>query len=316
MTETEFIPAVLRLEPAFKERVWGGTQLRPGSKEPIGEAWLVHEDQPVQGGALAGLTLAEVTRRFPQEVLGQDRLAQRFPLLIKLLDCQDWLSVQVHPNDEQAARLVGAGELGKTEAWHVLDAQPGAKLISGTRSGVGQDELQEAILDGNVSSLTHEHAAQTGETLMVPAGTLHALGPGLLIYEVQQTSDTTYRVYDWDRPASAGRELHLKQSAEVTRPGQAQLTPAAPESVPGIRLLTQCQYFVLEELVGHGVEVLKGETGGRSPHLITVKSGEVTLKARGETMKLAGYDTVLLPASLGQYELQGNFQVLRSRLPD
>lgn len=312
---TEFIPTVLRLEPAFKERVWGGTQLRPGNEQPIGEAWLVHEDQPVQGGPLDGLTLAEVTRRFPDDLLGQGRSAQRFPLLIKLLDCQDWLSVQVHPNDEQAARLVGAGELGKTEAWHVLSAQPGARLISGTASDVDQHELREAILNGNVSSLTHEHAAQTGETLMVPAGTLHALGPGLLIYEVQQTSDTTYRVYDWDRPASAGRELHLKQSAEVTRPGQAQLTPAAPDAMPGARLLTQCEYFVLEEVTGQGGEGLRGETGGRSPHLLTVKSGEVTLKARGESIKLGQYGTVVLPASLGQYELQGEFRVLRSWLP-
>ncbi|MFC3862152.1 type I phosphomannose isomerase catalytic subunit [Deinococcus antarcticus] len=305
----------LRFTPAFKERVWGGKTLGQPSTAPIGEAWILHEDQPVEGGPLAGVTLAELTRQYPRELLGaawrqQHPQGGRFPLLVKLLDCQDWLSVQVHPNDEQARRMVGPGELGKTEAWHVLQADEGAELISGTREGTTQDELEKAILAGNVSDLTEKRQVKAGETLMVPAGTLHALGPGLLIYEVQQTSDTTYRVYDWDRPADAGRQLHLKQSAEVTRPGQAGFTPADAAESP--RLLTSCDYFVLEELRGPQVW---GDTDARTPHILTVKQGEAHLNTPAGTEVLKLHDTVLIPAQLGEYELTGEFQALRARLP-
>lgn len=301
----------LRFTPAFKERVWGGRTLGQPSEAPIGEAWILHEEQPVQAGPLKGKTLAELTQKYPRELLGERWPGGRFPLLIKLLDCQDWLSVQVHPNDEQARRMVGLGELGKTEAWHILHADDGAELISGTREGTTQDELEKAILAGNVSDLTEKRRVRAGETLMVPAGTLHALGPGLLIYEVQQTSDTTYRVYDWDRPAAAGRELHLKQSAEVTRTGQAGFTPAA-ESAVSPRLLTSCDYFVLEEL--HGPSAT-GDTAGKTPHILTVKQGEAHLNTPAGTEVLKQYDTILIPAQLGEYELMGDFQLLRSSLP-
>ena len=305
----------LRFAPAFKERVWGGHQLGQPSEAPIGEAWILHEDQPVQDGPQAGKTLAELTRQYPRELLGKHWQQEhpqggRFPLLIKLLDCQDWLSVQVHPNDEQARRMVGPGELGKTEAWHILKADEGAELISGTREGTTQAELEQSILAGNVSNLTEKRRVQTGETLMVPAGTLHALGPGLLIYEVQQSSDTTYRVYDWDRPASAGRELHLKQSAEVTRPGQAGFTPAV-KVIDFSRLLALCDYFMLEELRGD----LEDDTLGQSPHILTVKQGEASLTTPAGTEVLKPFDTVLIPAQLGEYALTGDFQALRVSLP-
>lgn len=300
----------LTLTPAYKERVWGGQTLGGTAGKPIGEAWLIHEDQPVASGDLAGQTLAELTRQYPAELVGAGWRGGRFPLLIKLLDCQDWLSVQVHPNDQQAAQMVGPGELGKTEAWHVLKADQGAKLISGTRQGVQPDELARAILAGNVADLTHEQAVQAGETLMVPAGTLHALGPGLLIYEVQQTSDTTYRVYDWDRPASAGRELHLEQSAQVARPGQAGFTPAQADAPPA-RELTRCEYFVLERL--HGPQA--GDTAAQTPHILTIIDGEAVLTVASESQRLGLHDTVLLPAALGEYELAGEFEALRASLP-
>lgn len=306
----------LHFEPAYKERVWGGRTFQQGQGgQPIGEVWLLHEDQPVRGGPLAGLTLAQLTEQHPAELLGGGWPGQRFPLLIKLLDCQDWLSVQVHPNDEEARRLVGPAELGKTEAWHVLHAAQGATLISGTTPDTTPAALRSAILAGEVSHLIEKRPVQTGETLLVPAGTVHALGPGLLIYEVQQNSDTTYRVYDWDRPASAGRELHLGQSAEVSKPGQASFISADPGRQS--RMLAQCPYFVLEELCGPDPNGsgLHGETAGKTPHILTVKSGEALLHTPAGTESLFPYATVLLPAALGRYELSGEFEVLRASLP-
>lgn len=302
----------LQFEVALKERVWGGQQLAPAGGPPIGEAWILHEAQAVSAGPFAGRTLAELTREYPEALLGKGRTAERFPLLIKLLDCQDWLSVQVHPDDQHARELVGPLENGKTEAWHILNAAPGAKLISGTKAGVTRQEVQDAILAGNVSHLTEEREVHAGETLTVPAGTLHALGPGLLIYEIQQTSDTTYRVYDWDRPAAAGRELHLAQSAQVVKLGQAAFTAAPGDQATA--LLAQCEYFRLEQLSSAG-SAIEGDTAGQHFHILTVKSGELTLHTKTVTLTLTPYDTVLLPAALGAYQLSGTFTVLRGQEP-
>ncbi len=319
MSLSDALRTPLQFEPAFKERVWGGRQLLPDSDQPIGEAWILHEDQPVVAGPLAGRTLAELTREFPAELLGQQQAGQeqagRFPLLLKLLDCQDWLSVQVHPNDQQARDMVGPDENGKTEAWHILRAEPGAKLISGTREGVTDEGVRQAILSANVSGVTQESEVHAGETLMVPAGTLHALGPGLLIYEIQQTSDTTYRVYDWDRPASAGRELHLEQSAQVTRLGQAGFTPAPTERPGATDRLAECEFFRLEQLQGGGAHPIGGDTAGQGFHVLTVKTGEARLHTAAGELALRPYDTVLLPAALGAYELSGTFELLRGQQP-
>lgn len=309
--------APLFFAPALKERVWGGQQLGGSAQAPVGEAWAVHEELVPQGDEWAGRTLADLAREFPAELVGEGWSGERFPLLIKLLDCQDWLSVQVHPNDAQAQEMVGPGELGKTEAWHVLHAEPGAKLISGTRPDVNAEILERGIRTGQVSELTQEQAVSAGDTLLVPAGTLHALGPGLLIYEVQQTSDTTYRVYDWDRPASAGRELHLEQSAAVTRPAQAHHVPAASVSDAATESkLTHCEYFVLEELRSGPGRRVEGQTASRSFHALTLKSGEAVLRVGSRTFPLSALQTVLLPAALGAYSLEGDFHALRASLPE
>jgi mannose-6-phosphate isomerase len=139
-------------------------------------------------------------------------------LLVKLLDPAAWLSVQVHPNDEQARRMVGPREFGKTEAWYFLAAEVGAQIMVGVRPGVDGARLAAAIREGRILEVAHQVAVHDGDAILIPAGTLHALGPGLLLYEVQQASDTTYRIYDWDRPQSAGRQLHIEESAQVTLP--------------------------------------------------------------------------------------------------
>lgn len=306
----------LLVAPRLSARVWGGHRLGQAEQgEAIGESWVLHEEGRVLNEPYAGRTLAELAAEFPAELLGERAQGRRFPLLIKLLDCQDWLSVQVHPNDAQAARLVGPGELGKTEAWYVLDAAPGAQLIAGVRAGTSPAALRQAILNGQIMDHAEYQAVHAGDTVFMPAGTLHALGPGLFIYEVQQTSDTTYRVYDWDRPASAGRALHLAHSAEVTTTTGADLRHAAPLAPGERRERVHCAYFVLDEL-RVGPEPLELDTAGESFHALTLISGQGRLHAGGEILALKALDSVLLPASLGRYKLEGaSAQALLSRLP-
>ncbi len=306
----------LRLSVSTAARVWGGTRLgRAQDGSPLGEAWIVHEDSRVQGGSLDGQRLGDLAREHGGDLLGRRAHGARFPLLIKLLDCAEWLSVQVHPDDAQAAHLVGPGELGKTEAWYILDAAPQARLIAGVREGMPAQELRTAILAGEVMDHAAYHGVGPGDAVLVPAGTLHALGPGLFLYEVQQTSDTTYRVYDWDRPASAGRTLHLSQSAAVTAPRTAQVQAAVPLFPGERRERVRSEYFVLEEL-RPGPQGLNLDTQGESFHALTVTHGEGQVRAGGETWSVGPLNTLLLPARLGAYRLEGgSLSALLARLP-
>src|SRR5664280_3794086 len=211
---------LLVLEPQYRERVWGGQRLQL-SDPPIGEAWIAYGPSVVGNGSHAGETLDELMASHSTALMGTavaKRYPARFPILIKLLDCADWLSVQVHPNDEQARRLVGPDEFGKTEAWYFLEAEPDAGILAGVKPDVDRATLAAAIREGRVLDVAEHVEIRSGDSLLIPAGTLHALGPGLLLYEIQQASDTTYRAYDWGRPQSAGRKLHIEESVEVARP--------------------------------------------------------------------------------------------------
>ncbi|WP_278912602.1 type I phosphomannose isomerase catalytic subunit [Deinococcus wulumuqiensis] len=302
-------PLHLQVKPV--ERVWGGQRLAETS-EPVGELWAIGEDNMIMAGPFQGRTVAQLAADFPADVLGRAAREDRFPLLIKLLDCADWLSLQVHPDDEQAARLEGPGMLGKTEAWHILDAAPGARLIAGIVPGTPAEDLRRDILAGQVINRAVYREVSAGDSLMIPAGTVHALGPGILLYEVQQSSDLTYRIYDWDRPASAGRALHLSQSAEVSRPVTAEPQPLSP--APGVQELLRCAYFVLERLASDHTP-LERDTAAQSFHALTVIRGKATLHVHGASWTLKPYESVLLPAGLGCYTLNGDFEALSSRLP-
>lgn len=318
MTKSKQLLGPLRLEPEYHKRVWGGHHLKPDSGDLIGEAWVVHEHNKVASGPLRGRTLAELAEEYGEELLGSrvvGATSSRFPLLIKLLDCADWLSLQVHPNDAQAVKLEGPGHFGKTEAWHVLGAEPGAQLISGLKPGTLPETLALAIRGGTVIELAQYLDVQRGDTLMTHAGTVHALGPGLLIYEVQQTSDITYRIYDWDRPQNAGRELHLAQSvavADATRSGQV-YRPERPLRDGEVHNLTCCDFFTLE-LLGAETQSIQLDTAGRTFHVLTVIEGRMRVSGEGWVEELALYDTLLLPASLGMYTVEPltKFQALKA----
>lgn len=306
---------LLQLMPEYHARVWGGDRLRAGD-EPIGEAWIVYEHNRIAGGRLAGRTLADAAAEMGANLLGEAVVAQtgnRFPLLIKLLDCRDWLSVQVHPNDEQARQLEGPDQFGKTEAWHILEADEGARVIAGVKPGATPEAIAEAIRNGTILDWAQYHPVHAGDTVYMPAGTLHALGPGLLIYEVQQTSDITYRVFDWNRPATSGRALHIDKSLTVTNAAATGDIKHLPAALRTETQLVASPYFMLDLLMSES-EPLAVDTRNESFHALTVIDGAANVVAGREQVTLRRFETVIVPAATGAYQLQphGATRVLKA----
>jgi mannose-6-phosphate isomerase len=305
----------IRIEPQYRERVWGGHSLRPESDKPIGEAWLVYEDNKVTSGSAQGRTLGEIAAEYGADFLGRRVVKQtgtRFPLLIKILDCHDWLSLQVHPDDEKAKQLEGPEHFGKTEAWYFLKAEEGARLISGLQPGTTREQMAEAIKSGELIELAHYQPVEAGDSLLIPAGTIHALGPGLLLYEVQQTSDITYRVYDWDRPQTAGRALHIEQSIVASDPALTGQFRKGTSLAEGARQrLLQCRYFALD-LAGAQWGTIELDTRQQTFHALTVIEGEAEVEGSGWSQVLGTYESLVVPAACGAYRLypRGGFRAL------
>ena len=251
----------LKFRPRLKARIWGGNWLtaRKGAYLPradkgkkIGESWdisCVHGDiSAVAGGVLKGNDLRELTEVYMGDLVGDavfDKYGEEFPLLIKSLDCNDLLSVQVHPDDELAE--MRHESYGKTEMWYVADAAPGASLYVGFHSGVTREKYLQAVAGGRLPELLNRVEAKKGDIFFIPAGTVHALGAGLKVYEIQQTSDITYRIYDWERVDAEGnpRELHTALAVDAINFGAdpqrsvIKYTPRKNEAVTAVR----CEYF-------------------------------------------------------------------------
>ena len=310
----ETLREALVLSPQYRDYVWGGSRLRPGPGRTA-EAWVVYEGDLVAGGPLAGRTLSEAAAQYGAALLGSrplEKTGLRFPLLIKLLDCAAWLSLQVHPDNEQAVRLEGPGNFGKTEAWHVLEAEPGAEILCGLRPGTSQAELEQAIRSGTLVEAMQRLSMQRADTVFIPARMIHALGPGLLVYEVQQVSDITYRVFDWNRPASAGRPLHIEKSisvADVRLTGQS--VPWQPPEDGGRRRLVSCEFFTLEAIVGREKQVAL-DTHGETFHALTVVEGKAKILGDGWQRELKRFETAIIPADCGAYQVNpaGEMKVL------
>jgi mannose-6-phosphate isomerase len=296
----------LKLTPAYRDYVWGGEKLRPGHY-PTAEAWVVWEDDVIESGALAGKTLGEVAAQFGETFLGakaMSRTGTRFPLLIKLLDCAQWLSLQVHPNDEQAIELEGANQFGKTEAWHILDSESNAQLIAGIKPNTSSATVAESIRNGTIADYVQYADVKQGDTIFMPAGTLHALGPGLLVYEVQQTSDWTYRVFDWGRPATEKRPLHIEKSIRVTRADFTAPVKPMPETGDGTRhVLVQCDYFTLEMLSAES-NMIELDTKGETFHAITVIEGSAVLQTETVSVELDRFQTAVIPSGMRRYQFR------------
>ena len=294
-----------KLIPQYREYVWGGNRIRPDA-ERTAEAWVVYEHNVIADGLLAGMTLAQAAEKYGEALLGSYVVKQtgiKFPLLIKILDPAMWLSLQVHPNNEQAQRWEGSGHFGKMEGWYVIAADQGAQLISGFKPGVSSDTIRAAVGTKSLLDLVSWKEVQTGDSILIAPGTLHALGPGLMVYEVQQTSDITYRVYDWDRPKKAGRDLHLEQAADVLDP---EITGALNHTEPrfiGQKKLFSCQFFTLD-LYARQKEPLQKKLEGLTFQAITVVDGTAKVSGKDWQSELGRFQTLLIPASVNQFTLE------------
>lgn len=289
-----------RVAPVAQERVWGGTRLGPQRALPIGELWVAGPWLLVADGPWAGRTLDDVAAEVGPALVGSaapSRPGPRFPLLVKLLDPAAWLSVQVHPGDAVARRLAGPDAVGKTEAWYVLDAEPGAELLAGARPGVREADLRAAMRGGGATTgLLARHAVTAGDVLLLAAGTLHAVGPGVLLYELQQPSDLTYRVDDWGRPASPARPLHAKEA----------LASVVPQSRPAVRETTRagrvaaCRYFTLDVVDAPA----RLDPAGRTVQVVTAVGTPAELAGAGWSARLEALETIVVPAAAGAWELR------------
>ena len=327
------MPTILRPVPDLRERVWGGRRLGTPRGQPIGEAWVAGPSNTVVEGPDSGRTLAEIAARDGAAFVGRNawaRMGDRFPLLVKLLDPADWLSVQVHPDDAMALRLEGPEALGKTEAWYVLDAARDAELILGVRRGIGAAAVRAALAEGSgaLLPLLSRHHARPGDAIPVPAGTLHTVGPGLFLYELQQPSDLTYRCDDWGRPATPERPLHIAQALTSVRPARRPRPRQAPD---GARVtLVACEQFVLERLRVERDRAAVLEPGGASVHILTAVDGPVRLmpdasgnamtdgqRARREPIVLGILETAVVSAASPAYAIDAPTptRVLLARVP-
>jgi len=303
-------------KPLYMQRVWGGRELerqygRPlPDSAPYGESWEVvdreKEQSVVMDGAFAGKTLHELWSQHREEVFGAGLPdSERFPLLIKVLDARDDLSIQVHPPAHLAEELGGEP---KTEMWYIADADPDAKLYVGLREGVTRADFEQAIQQGTVESCVHPIEAKTGESIFIPSGRLHAIGAGFLIHEIQQNSDTTYRVFDWNRMGLDGkpRELHVGESLasidfEDFEPGM---------DLPRGTIIAECEYFRVEKLeLSDGNAT--GNWDGERFSIFSVAEGAVQCRSK----RFGKGDFFLLPKGEGSISALEHSVLLRTTLP-
>jgi len=292
----------LKFEPIYKQRIWGGQKLREvfGKQLPagqkIGESWeladLPEDKSVIANGELAGLTLRSAIEKYPKEITADENFALPFPLLIKILDAEDVLSVQVHPDPETCWRM-GKGE-PKTESWYIIAAEPGAVIYKGLKKGVTKENFAKAIEDGTVAEMLIKIPVEVGECHFLPAGTAHAVGPGLLIAEIQTPSDTTYRAFDWNRVDDSGksRQLHIEESLESIHFNQS----AEELFVTTIDLLVDCEYFTIDKgHQGENCELLLAF--GKMKTLIMLTGRGTILAGDEDVVEFSAGDCLLIPAA-------------------
>ena len=297
----------LRFAPIFRRYIWGGRRLGTVLNKPIGdetcaESWEIVDhgaDQSiVTNGPLAGMSLHELMEQRSSDLLGPSQRHPRFPLMFKWIDADKALSIQVHPDDARAANLQPPDH-GKTEAWVVAAAEPGSVIYAGLKRGFDRAALEREIARGTCELCLNKFEPKPGDCIFLPAGVVHALGAGILIAEIQQSSDTTYRLFDWNRvgPHGQPRTLHVEQALEAIDYNHGPVSPQAaiPTSLDGVRRLVTCDKFALDRHVVTGACQLGGD--GKC-HIIAVLEGDVLLDDEHTTAPLDRGDVAILPASL------------------
>lgn len=313
--------SIFKLDPAFKDYIWGGTRLRDeyGKKcdyDKVAESWELscHKDGPsvVADGEYKGLTLNEYIEKAGKGVLGKNcERFENFPILIKLIDAKDNLSVQVHPDNDYAMRV--EGEYGKTEMWYIVDCEEGSQLIYGFDKEISREEFADRIKNNTLLEVTNNVPVHKGDVFFIESGTLHAIGKGILIAEIQQNSNTTYRVYDYGRVGKDGkpRELHIEKAIDVTElcPPKYDTKPQGkPVKIDGGEetLLRSCEYFDVHKIKVSGTVTLDADEKSFMSVLVLDGSGKI-----GELDAKKG-DSFFVPAGYGRFTLTGNLEVILS----
>jgi mannose-6-phosphate isomerase len=316
----------LRFRPVLRRYLWGGRRLESlgkslGPGADYAESWEIVDraaDQSVvDAGPLAGRALHDLVRQFGPALLGRHAGVERFPLLFKFLDAHDRLSLQVHPDDARAARL-DPPEPGKTEAWVILDVEPRSFLYAGLRRGIDRATLQHELARHTAELCCERIEPRVGDCYFLPAGVVHALGPGLLVAEIQQPSDTTYRLYDFDRlgPDGKPRPLHVHEALEAIDYNYGPVAPQVPQptEVPGVERLAACPQFVLDRW---SINRPHRAGGDDRFHILAVLDGAIEVQGDAARRPASAGDVVLLPAGLGTVDVQaaGPAVVLDAYLP-
>ena len=316
----------IKLKPAFKDYLWGGTRLRDDfgkdcDFDKIAESWELscHKDgnSVVADGEFAGLTLAQYIEKEGKSVLGTNcEKFENFPILIKLIDAKDNLSVQVHPNNEYAQRV--EGEYGETEMWYVVDCDEGASLLYGFKHNITKEEFRERIENNTLLEVTNSVPVKKGDVFFIEAGTLHAIGKGILIAEIQQNSNTTYRIYDYGRVGADGkpRQLHIDKAVDVTNLCPAKPYPQSePVDMGGWtkKRLAKCEYFTVDVI---NVDTSAALEADKSSFVnILVLDGGCVLSSEGnDAVELKKGDSVFIPAGLGKFELTGKCSAVMTHI--
>lgn len=307
---------MFELKPVTKHIIWGGERLSRDygmgeNGEKIAEAWELtcrgDGDNEIISGKYTGRLLSEFVHENPQ-ALGTKQKGDRFPLLIKLIDAEADLSIQVHPDDEYA--LSHTDDMGKTEMWYIVDAKPGAKLIYGLKRKYTRDELKTAIAAGTLESLMNYVEVKSGETYFIPAGLVHAIGAGILIAEIQQNSNITYRVYDYNRrqPDGSLRQLHIEPALDVIE----RFDPEAVKVEKTGDVIASCKYFEVRAIALDGEKTVYA--GEESFLHLMITDGECEIICAGEKISTKKGGSVFVAAASGNVTLKGNATVIVSSI--
>ncbi|MDD4849772.1 MAG: class I mannose-6-phosphate isomerase [Gemmiger sp.] len=306
---------ILKLKPTCTDYIWGGERLRTeyhidADKHPLAEAWVLscHPDGPstLVNGPEAGTTLAQYIATHGRAVLGTNCAAfEEFPILVKFIDAKNNLSIQVHPSNAYA--LAHEGQYGKTEMWYVLDCEPGAFLYYGFAHEIDEAEFARRIADNTLLEVLNAVPVHKGDVFFIPAGTLHAICKGIVLAEVQQNSNVTYRVYDYGRLGADGkpRALHIPQALAVT-----ERKPPRADQDFGPHL-ARCEYFTTDLRVGAFADTC--DDASFTSLLVVDGEGQITAQS-GETLPLQKGDSLFLPAGSGAYQVEGNAHLLCTRV--
>lgn len=320
--------SAMLLTPALKQTIWGGKRLKDNYNmktdlSSVAEAWSLscHPDGEsiVANGEYKGKTLNQVIKILGKKILGTDcENCEDFPILIKLIDAADKLSVQVHPNDEYA-KLHETEKHGKTEAWYIIDCDENAELIYGFNDNITKKQFADSIEDNTLLDHVNKVKVKPGDVAFIEAGTLHAIGSGILLAEVQQSCNTTYRVYDYNRPGLDGkpRQLHIKQSIDVTKCEKPSRT-LEPEGELQVsngftsQLLCKCNFFTMTLIDSH--KSFTDIADDKSFVSLLILDGNGTLVTDNDELKLEKGASVFIPASEGKYSVNGCFKALLTRV--